>query len=159
MENIKYKLTLLSQIAKELNNRNLTWAIGASMLLYFKGIVSEFQDIDIMVTEDEIAIVKEVLLAFGKLQAPKPNVSYKTKHFLEFQVNGVDIDIMAGFVILNEDQEHHFPLKKEHIQDFTELNGIRIPLQSLAEWRTYYQLMGRTEKVNLIDAWQQTHVY
>lgn len=159
MENVKNKLTLLSQIGEELNDKNITWAIGASLLLYFKGIVSEFQDIDLMVTEEEIDIVKEILLSFGKLQTPNPNADYKTKYFLEFQVDGVDIDVMAGFVIVNKDKEHHFPLKKEQIKDFTEINGVRIPLQSLEEWRTYYQLMGRDEKVNRIDAWQKMTVY
>jgi hypothetical protein len=158
MENVKSKMMLLSQIAKELNRKNVTWAIGASMLLYFKGIVSDFHDIDIMVTEEEIEIVKGVLLSFGKMQTPKPNVRYKTSYFLEFQINGIDVDVMAGFNITNNDKEHHFPLKKEHIKDFTEINGIRIPLQSLEEWRMYYQLMGRDEKVDMIDAWQQTPV-
>lgn len=157
MDNVTKKLTLLSQIAKELNSRNITWAIGASMLLYFKGIVSEFHDIDIMVSEEEIDVVKEVLLSFGMIQETNLSETYKTKHFLEFIVDNVEIDVMAGFVIINEDKEHHFTLKKAHIKDFTEIKGIRIPLHSLEEWRTYYQLMGREEKVNLIDAWQKIH--
>lgn len=153
MENIQFKLTLLSQIAKELNNRNVTWAIGASMLLYFKGITSEFHDIDIMVSEEEFNIAKEVLLSFGKMQPPNPNDKYGTRYFGEFIVDGVDIDVIAGFVIIDKDKEYCFPLKRETIKDFTEVNGIRIPLQALEEWHTYYQLMGRTEKVKMIEAW------
>ena len=155
MDNVTKKLTLLSQIAKEFNNRNITWAIGASMLLYFKGIVSEFHDIDIMVAEEDIDQTKEVLSSFGSMQSPNPNITYKTSCFMEFAVDGIEIDVMAGFVIIHDDKEHHFPLMKEHIKDFTEIEGVRIPLQTLEEWRTYYQLMGRNEKVDLIDAWQE----
>jgi hypothetical protein len=151
MQNIQFKLTLLSHIAKELNNRNITWAIGASMLLYFKGITSEFEDIDIMVSEEEFGIAKEVLLSFGKMQPPNPNDKYRTRYFGEFIVDGVDIDVMAGFIIVDKDKECYFPLKRETIKDFTEVNGIRIPLQALEEWRDYYKLMGRTEKVKMID--------
>lgn len=153
MENIQFKLTLLSQIAKELNNRNVTWAIGASMLLYFKGITFEFHDIDIMVSEEEFDIAKEILLSFGKMQPPNPNNKYRTRYFGEFNVDGVDIDVMAGFIIVDKDKEYYFPLKRETIKDFTEVNGISIPLQAIEEWHTYYKLMGRTEKVKMIEPW------
>ncbi len=153
MTKVEHKLTVLSQIAQELNQKNITWAVGASLLLYFKGIVTDFHDIDIMVPEDEIDEVKEVLLSFGTIQPPNPNVTYKTRHFLEFVVEGVEIDVMAGFIIMSRDKEHQFPLVKGNIKEFTQMKGVRIPLQSLEEWRTYYQLMGRDEKVELIDAW------
>lgn len=123
------------------------------MLLYFKGITSEFHDIDIMVSEEEFDTAKEVLLAFGKMQPPNPDNKYRTRYFAEFIVDGVDIDVMAGFIIIDKDKEHYFPLKQDAIKDFTEVNGIRIPLQAIEEWHTYYKLMGRNEKVKMIDAW------
>lgn len=153
MENLQVKLELLSQIAKELNDRNVTWAIGASMLLYFKGIITEFHDIDIMVSEEDFELVQDVLNTFGKQQAPNPNSKYKTKYFGEFVVDDIDIDVIAGFIIVDGDREHYFPLVHEDIADFTEISGVKVPLQSLEEWRSYYQLMGRVEKVKLIDAW------
>lgn len=153
MENLEVKLTILSHIAKELNQKNVTWAVGASMLLYFKGIISEFHDIDIMVAEEDVEIVKKVLLSFGSIQAPNPNIKYKTKYFLEFIVDGIDIDVMAGFIILNKGNEYYFPLKKENINDYTEVNEVKIPLQSVEEWRNYYELMGRDEKIKLIDVY------
>jgi hypothetical protein len=61
--------------------------------------------------------------------------------------------LVTWFSDINKDKEYYFPLKRETIKDFTEVNGIRIPLQALEEWHTYYQLMGRTEKVKIIDAW------
>ena len=155
MDKINKKLTLLSHVAKELNNRKVTWAIGASMLLYFKGIVSDFHDIDILVKEEDIDQAKEALLSFGIMQSPNQSISYKTKQFMEFEVDGVEFDLMAGFVIINNDKEYYFALQNEDIKDFVEVRGVQIPLQSLEEWRMYYQLMGRDEKVRLIDDWQQ----
>lgn len=151
METIEKKLTVLSRIAKELNQKNVTWAVGASVLLYFKGITREFHDIDIMVAEEDEETLKGVLLSLGNLQPPAPNTGYKTKCFLEFNVDGVDVDAMAGFIIFSKDKEYYFPLKKENIHDHTEVHGITVPLQSLEEWRNYYELMGRVEKVKMID--------
>ncbi len=152
MDDIKQKLMVLARIAEELNHNDVTWAIGASLLLYFKGIASEFHDIDIMIAEEDVETVKDVLLSLGDIQQPNLNAKYKTKCFLEFHVDGVDIDAMAGFVIVNQDMEYYFPLKKENIKDFTEVHGIKIPLQSVEEWRKYYELMGRNDKVKMIDA-------
>lgn len=64
------KINVLKRIAIELNKKNITWALGASMLLYFKGIISEFKDIDIMVIDDDIDQVKKILLELGELQSP-----------------------------------------------------------------------------------------
>ena len=58
---------------------------------------------------------------------------------------------MAGLVILEGKDQHYFPLKKESITDFIKLNDTTIPLQSLEEWKQYYSLMGRPEKVKLIE--------
>ena len=41
MPEIRKKIELLQKIAHRFNEANIEWALGASMLLYFKGIISE----------------------------------------------------------------------------------------------------------------------
>nr|WP_294487967.1 hypothetical protein [uncultured Anaerosporobacter sp.] len=151
MATIQKKLFVLSELATKFNNANITWAIGASMLLFFKGYTSEFHDIDIMVSEEDDAKLKEIMLTVGELQPQNHNEAYKTKCFLEFVVDGVDIDVMAGFTIVNKGKEFYYPLKENSIHDYIEVNGVEIPLGSIKEWRNYYSLMGREEKVKIID--------
>lgn len=57
---IQHKLEILSQIAKKLNEGHITWAVGGSLLLYFKGIVDEFHDIDLMVHADDAEEAKSL---------------------------------------------------------------------------------------------------
>ncbi|MCD7998310.1 MAG: hypothetical protein LUH21_13885 [Clostridiales bacterium] len=64
----------------------------------------------------------------GVLAPSKPNKQYKTRHFLEFTIKDVD-----------------------QITEYIQLNGETIPLHSLSVWRRYYELMGRTSKVEMID--------
>lgn len=146
------KLAVLEEIAAEFNEKGITWAVGASLLLYFKGIVADFNDIDIMIAEEDVGRVRGILAEYGTLKPENPNPLYKTHIFLEYLVDGVELDIMAGFEIVTADGEQFFPLKKEDIRDFVRVNETRIPLQSVEEWRKYYVLMGREEKVRLIDA-------
>lgn len=102
---IQHKLEILSQIAKKLNEGHVTWAVGGSLLLYFKGIVDEFHD----------------------------------------------IDLMGGFTITKADGEHRCFLRKEDICEKVLVDGEQIPLHSLTEWRRYYELMGRSAKLKMID--------
>lgn len=151
LEKVERKLQILSQIAEKLNTQKITWAIGASLLLYLKGIVTEFHDIDIMVAEEDVEAAQRVLLSQGNQLPPNPKPQYKTKYFLEFHIAGVDVDMIAGFTIVHQGTDFYFPLKKEDIKDYAEINGVKIPLQSIEEWRIYYELMGRTDKVEMLD--------
>ena len=51
MKSTKEKLSVLSKLALEFNRENVIWAVGASLLLYFKGYVKDFNDLDIMVAD------------------------------------------------------------------------------------------------------------
>ena len=52
------KIELLQKIAHRLNEAHVQWALGASMLLYFKSITSEFHDIDLMVADHAVFDVR-----------------------------------------------------------------------------------------------------
>ena len=68
MPEIQKKIELLQKIAHRFNEANIEWALGASMLLYFKGIISEFHDIDLMISVHEQ--VRTILSEMGELHAP-----------------------------------------------------------------------------------------
>ena len=61
MPEIRKKIELLQKIAHRFNEANIEWALGASMLLYFKGIISEFHDIDLMVSVHDAEQVRTIL--------------------------------------------------------------------------------------------------
>ena len=90
-------------------------------------------------------------LPLGAPAPSDPNAQYRTRCFLEFTVRGVDVDVMAGFVILENGQEHDCALKPEQVAEHILVRGEDIPLQSLEDWRRYYAWMGRTSKVAMID--------
>lgn len=121
------------------------------MLLYLKGKTDVFHDIDLMVGEGDIEKVKSLLSSIGKLAPENPDLHYKTRHFLEFNIDGIDIDVMAGFVIISNGKDYDCSLLPEQVTEHTLLNGEMIPLQALSDWRRYYELMGRTSKVEMID--------
>lgn len=143
------KLLVLSKIAKVLNERNITWAVGASGMLYLNGITDAFHDLDIMILEEQIESAKDAMAAFGKPLERKPNPQYQTKHFLEYIVEDVEVDMMAGFAIVKDGVSYSTPFDKYHIEKYVTVNGQSIPLQFLSDWERYYALMGRPQKAEL----------
>ena len=151
MNELNKKIKLLKEIAQRFNTAYITWALGASMLLYFKGITSTFNDIDLMISNDDAESVRKILSEMGEFQPPNPNPKYKTKVFMEFVINSVDGDVMAGFSILNDGKNYDCSLDKDQIVEWFTLGNTKIPLQSPLLWCEYYKLMGRKEKVDMIE--------
>lgn len=151
MNELNKKIKLLKEIAQRFNTAYITWALGASMLLYFKGITSTFNDIDLMISNDDAESVQKILSEMGELQPPNPNPKYKTKVFMEFVINSVDVDVMAGFSILNDGKIYDCSLDKDQIVEWFTFGNTKIPLQSPLLWCEYYKLMGRKEKVDMIE--------
>lgn len=151
MQDTTHKLQVLSRMSERFSAAGVTWAVGASLLLYFHAIVETFNDIDVMTTMEDAETVRGILSSMGTLNPPNPKAQYGTKCFLEFEVDGVDVDVMAGFSIVDGGQEYDCSLRREQIAEYATVNGARIPLQSVALWREYYRLMHRDAKVALID--------
>ena len=72
MAGTQEKIQLLLRIAHRLNESHVEWALGASMLLYFKGITSDFHDIDLMVADHDAECVRTILSEMGELCPPNP---------------------------------------------------------------------------------------
>ncbi len=149
--NINEKLEILNIIATKFNQNNITWAIGGSLLLYFNNITEQFNDIDLMICEQDAIKAKELLSDIAILLPFKNSEQFKTKHFYQFNLNNLNIDLMAGFTIIINNKTHYYPLLNNDITNMITTNNTVLPLHSVSVWRTLYQLMDRVDKVKLID--------
>lgn len=144
------KLRVLSRMAAAFNHADLSWAVGASLLLWFKGYVDDFHDVDLLVTVGDAEKMEGILRSMGSLQ-PSTRGSYATKRFREFTIDGVDVDMMGGYAIVRDGRVYDCELEPSQVAEYAEVYGERVPLHSVALWRRYYELMGRDEKVAIID--------
>ena len=116
------------------------------MMLYLRGRARNVHDIDLMVDEREVERAKEVLSGMGKLMPEKEDARYQTRHYHKFVIDGTEVDLIAGFVIVKDGVAHECPLLRKDITERKDLEGAAVPLHALAVWGEYYELMGRTEK-------------
>lgn len=154
---LEKKLQVLKRIAKEFEQAGIIWAVGGSALLYLKEIVDTFADLDLMLDEKDVEKARDILVDMGIQKNANPLSPFTTRCFMKFQIEGVDIDVMAGFGLIYEGVEYYFPLKKEWTEEY-DLAGVNIPLDSVREWETYYLYMGRNPRVKMIRTAVSQHL-
>ncbi|HAX02452.1 MAG TPA: hypothetical protein DHV05_04190 [Acholeplasmataceae bacterium] len=146
----KTKLNILVKCAHLFEINHITWQLGSSAMLYLRGFVDDFNDLDFLVCEEDYFKVEQLLEVIGQKVNKDLNPRYQTRHFSSFVIEGVSLDMMAGYAIMSGQQEHYFPMKKTDRFDYTYLDGQIIYLSTVDEWLRYYQLMERHDKVKII---------
>lgn len=145
------------RIAGLLQGKDVVWALGASMMLYFRGLVAEPHDVDLLVAPENVEAVDAILRENGRKLPSPPNAGYGTKVFNEYELDGVGVDLMAGLVIRQGGREYAYTLNAADCT-YVERDGLRIPLSPLEDWYVLYQLMqGRAVRVAQIQGYLMEH--
>ena len=151
---------VLAKIAEALNSSGILWGVGASVLLYQYHIVESPSDIDIIVSLEDIAKADAVLLQMGRKLPPKDSEIYLTDYFYEYTVDGVNVELMAGFKIVLPEGKGIFesPFDEQSVPHHFQINKTTIPFATREDWYVLYQLMpGREEKVNKVADYLEKH--
>jgi len=143
----------LVEIARALNQAGVHWGVGASVLLYYHCLVEKPHDIDIMIAQADADMVAAIFDTIGSETPTDPGRGlYSTTRFLEYLVNGTEVDIMAGLAIRHEGGTYVFPFDDWSVTMTRTESGVIIPFTSLEDWYVIYQLIpGREAKVKLIE--------
>lgn len=147
-------LASLKVLAKELNNHQINWSLGASLMLYLRGIKSNVDDIDIIVDEKDTELLFNVLQNYQYVYM-ESSPKYQTKHFYSLEINGIDVDIMIAFKVKTKERLYIYPF---HVDQYVLIDRVRIPLASISEWFKAYQAMERQPKIDLITSYLDSKI-
>lgn len=92
-------LNTLSYIGRKLNESNILWAVGGSILLNQFGLTDKPNDIDILVGIEDIGRADEFLKSIGHRKKCENTGVFSTKYLYQYIINGIDVDVMAGLAI------------------------------------------------------------
>ncbi len=149
-------LKTLKKVNKILSNANITYALGASLCLYFHGIDLDPHDIDIMIMEKDLEIFKKAFSKFNKLETTKLPI-YLTKHFYKYEIDGVSLDIMCRFIVKKDDLIYEYPFDESHIK-LINYEGETLPICLIDDWEYLYSIMpSRRAKVEMIKKWKENN--
>jgi len=142
---MQQKRKTLAKVAKALNAAGIPWALGGSGMLYFLGLTEGFRDVDLMVAQTHVAAAQQTIEAVEGLE----KTGYVEKYdLLQYRIDGLDFDVMKGFRF----GQYDYRLRTTDILRTVTVCDTVIPLHSPQIWKQFYCLMGRTERVRLIDS-------
>lgn len=141
------KLELLQRIAKELNREKIEWGLGGSLLLFVRGIVDQFGDIDLIVKESDVLRVNRLLNKMGILVPKEEDPIYHSKGFFQFDIDGVIVQVMSNLTVKYDDKLYTVPFDEHSIDKWEPFGQEKLPLMYLEDWYVIYQLIRRTEKI------------
>lgn len=146
-----FKSEMIVKVARTLNDNNILWGIGGSLLLKSYGLLDAVNDVDIIVAEKDIERALVALDSIGNRVAVPTKNEYITKCFHVYEIDGIDMDVMAGFKIRHDQGIYEYPMDEASVTKYEIWDNVRIPYLSLEDWLVAYRLMiNREEKVRMI---------
>jgi len=143
----------LMKISTMLNDNGINWGLGGSAMLYLRGIQTSIADLDIIVDLSSFHMLKRMLRRIDyKLSSydEASDSNYTSKHFIQLNLDGVDIDIIVGFEIKTDNTHFIYPKGDDLSKESLYLDNAEVRLCDLQDWIEAYTVMGRTEKLKLI---------
>lgn len=143
---------LIKKIACEFAEAKIHWGIGGSKLLNFYRITETVNDLDLLISLDDVDAALQILDKLGKRIEITNIEEYYTESFSRFLVDGIEIDVMANFKIQHEAGVYDFQFDNSTKVEKVQLDDVELPLSSLEEWYIAYLLMkNRDSKVEMIE--------
>ena len=131
----------LKEISDRLKKGNIKHALGGSGMMAFLGLVDTVQDWDIT-TDADLEVIKPLIEGLDYEIKP-PSDQFASKFLCRIKIDGASIDLIGGFKIKTTDGFFSLPTL---VTD--EWEGV--PVGSPSAWAKAYQLMGRSEKSDLL---------
>ena len=137
---------VLAYIVKALQQEQIRFGIGGSLLLAHHGLPVTPRDIDLVVALEDAERAVQVLSEMGTVVEQDETSLYATQVFQEFIIEGIDVDLMSGLQIRHDEGIFVYPFAEQTI------NETELPFMSLVDWYVIYQLIpGREQKVAMIE--------
>ena len=136
------KEKVLAEIAAGFNSADILWGLGASAMLFLRGVAREYHDLDLMTAPESDGPATEILSKLCTETEIPFSPKYESDVFKKYEKNGVEIDLMSGFGIKTAGGIYRFVVDSPATEDCGTVLGQRIPLTTLEDWYIAYTLMG-----------------
>jgi len=143
---------VIINITREFRKADIHWGIAGSKLLNFYGITETVNDLDLIVTIEDVDSALLILDKMGtRIEIPNKS-EYFTESFTRYLIDGIELDMMANFKIKHEAGIYDFQFDRTTKVQTFQLEEELIPLTSLEEWYIAYLLMkNRDSKAQIIE--------
>ena len=125
----------------EFQKQNINFAFGCSANLFFRGIVDDFNDFDIIFDIKYTDEIKKIMSKIGgKLLGTGGNGFCESDMYLHYIVDSVHIDFIAGFRINTFDKSYYYDLSSSQVENL-DCEYLDVPLIPLEIQLILYSMM------------------
>ena len=134
---------VLLNMADIFKRENVRWALTSSTNLFFRGIVDNFSDFDILFDMEDIDKAEKAFETIGATlikEDTQKHGYFASGHYREGFIGGVHLDIIGDMTLTTFDTEYKYVLKKEHIAYNRDM-AVEIPLSPMEADMLFYGMM------------------
>jgi hypothetical protein len=144
---------VLRLIAYQLRPTSINWAVTASCSLALQGIPVAVHDIDLRTTAHDAYALEALLRPYQKRPVTFTTTGIVQSHFGVLEINGIDVEIIGDMQHQLADGTWEPIVDMNRFKVWVALDDIELPVMSLPYLYEAYQLLGRTDKVELLKHW------
>ena len=143
--------TTLKKIAYAFQKKRIVWGIGGSYLLKHYGLLSNVNDIDIVVAKESIEDALGILDIYGIRRHVEDDPMFDSEVYISYSIEGIIIDVMCNIRVLFDEVIYSYSFSQEGIGEEVFIAGQKYPLMRLEDWYVLYYYMMRLERLEMID--------
>lgn len=119
---------VLFQIIDEFNKQNIHFALACSSNLFFRGVVDDFNDFDIIFEKKDSDLISEIMTKLGgKLLGTGGNGFCESDVYLHYILDSIHIDFISGFRINTFGKSYYYDLSNNEVENL-DSEYFQIPL-------------------------------
>lgn len=136
----------LESICRAMENTEVTWGLAMSSALFFRGIVDDFNDFDIVIDINDVGKFEE---AFKEIEGAsidentRQKAAFASAYYREATINGFHCDLIADWKVCTFGTTFTYSVKQQDIKFQTIDGGLTIPLSPVeANFLLYGMMIG-----------------
>lgn len=142
-------LDVIKRITKQLNNRNIQWALTGSTNFALQGLPIIPNDIDIQTDKDGAYEIENIFKAYSNKSVEYSSNGLIRSHFGSLIIEEISVEIMGDLEKLVEGKWEKPPDLNKIIEILC-IEDINLPVLALAYEAEAYMKLGRTSKANIL---------
>lgn len=135
-----HRKDVLLKLTAEMKKNEVKWALTCSCAFFFRGMVDEFHDYDVIVEKESINKFIEIFKAMGgQLNEGQDGKEkfFDSKIFLSGELQGIEFDVISSFTVTTYGKRYCYELQTEHIEYIKEV----IPVSPVESCMLLYGMM------------------
>ena len=150
-------MEVLRRVYEQLNGRSVNWVITGSTGMALQGMPYQPHDLDLQTDEVGAYEIADALDEFVTQPVTERAGPTLRSFFARLQVDGVEVEVMGDMQHQLPDGSWSAPTCLSCYRRWILVDGMWLPVLSLAYEAQAYARLGRTEKAAVLQAWAAAH--